>query len=89
MRNDYLEWVERYRKDGFNIFYQVETWIFKNMTGSKVWREPGSLESVKFLARTSGKGERSTLFHVGSEDVSLLEGYVLLFLGSKSKKSPD
>ena len=36
MRDDYLEWVEKHRKDGFSISYQDETWVFKNMTSSKV-----------------------------------------------------
>ena len=34
MRDDYLERVERYRQDVFSIFYQDETWVFKNMTSS-------------------------------------------------------
>ena len=37
MRDDYLEWIERYRKDGFSIFYPDETWVFKNMACFKIW----------------------------------------------------
>ena len=37
----------------------------------------------------SGKRERSILCHVGSKDVGLLEGCMLLIRGWKSKKSPE
>ena len=56
MHDDYLEWVEKYRKDGFSIFYEDETWVFKNMTSSKIWREPGNTEIEKVFAVPSGKG---------------------------------
>lgn len=28
MRDNYLEWIEKYRANGYNIFYQDETWVF-------------------------------------------------------------
>ena len=59
------------------------------MTSSKIWREPGNIESEKLFAVPSGKGERSILCHVGSKDVGLLKGCMLLFRGSKSSKSSD
>lgn len=36
MRDDYLEWITKYRKEGYSIYYQDETWVFKNMAPKKV-----------------------------------------------------
>ena len=36
MRHSYLDWIHNYRQSGFRIYYQDETWVFKNMTCSKI-----------------------------------------------------
>ena len=76
-----------YHKDNFSIFYQDETWIFKNTTSSKIWREPDNIEAEKVFAVSFGRGKCSILCHVGSKDVDLLDGFMLLLQGSKSSKS--
>ena len=39
MRDDHLEWIEFYRDSGYRIYYEYKTWVFKNVTCSKVWKE--------------------------------------------------
>ena len=39
MGDDYLDWIEQYREEGYTIYYQDEAWIFKNMTWAKVWKD--------------------------------------------------
>lgn len=65
-RNDYLEWIHKYRDLGYRIYYQDETWVFKNMTCKKFWQDTKG-ESTQGLQNVpSGSGERSILSHVGS-----------------------
>ena len=88
MRYDYLEWIEKYRKEGRRIYFQDETWVFKNMTCSKVWKGiAGKATDVCFLV-PSRKGERSRLSHIRCDDSSLLAER-MLFYGSKSNNSAD
>lgn len=35
-RASYIEWVRKYRREGYKLFYQDETWVFKNMAQAKV-----------------------------------------------------
>ena len=35
INDDYLEWLDYCREQGYQIFYKDETWVFKNMTFSK------------------------------------------------------
>ena len=39
MCGNYLEWIQKYRDEWYNIYYQDETWVFKTMTRSKVWKD--------------------------------------------------
>ena len=39
MRDDYLDWIQNYRTEGRRIYYQDETWIFKNMACGKAWKD--------------------------------------------------
>lgn len=89
MRDNYLEWINHYRENGFNIFYQDETWVFKNMTCSKVWQDTAEDSTKDTFNVPSGKGERSILSHVGSGETGLLEGCMLLYRGAKANKSED
>ena len=89
MRDNYLDWISKYREEGYRIYYQDETWVFKNMSCNKVWRDiaPGVIEeSYKVPA---GRGDRPIVYHVGCADTGLLDNYLLLFRGSKSNKSSD
>ena len=38
IRANYLKWVLKYRDEGSNTYYQDKTWVFKNMTTSKLWK---------------------------------------------------
>ena len=89
MRDNYLEWIMNYRNNGYEIFYQDETWVFKNMTSKKVWNDTTGDSTKGILKATSGSGERSILSHVISESCGLLDGCMLLYRDSKSNKSAD
>ena len=39
MRDDYLDWIQNYRTEGRRIYYQDETWIFKDMACWKAWKD--------------------------------------------------
>lgn len=89
MRDNYLEWISSYREKGYEVYYQDETWVFKNMTSEKVWHDTQG-DSTKEMSRTpSGSGERSILTHVISENNGLLDGCMLMYRGSKAKQSED
>ena len=89
MRDNYLEWIQKYRDEGYNIYYQDETWVFKNMTTSKVWKDVIKKTTDDLITVPSGRGERSILCHVASAQTGLLDGCMLLYRGSKSNKSAD
>ena len=36
MRDDYSDWISYYRSNDYTIYYQDETWVFKNMTSSEI-----------------------------------------------------
>ena len=39
MRDDYQEWIDKYRNASRRIYYQDETWLFKNMVCNKIWKD--------------------------------------------------
>lgn len=65
MIDNYLEWIERYRLEGYEIFYQEETWIFKNMSPSKTWQTTTIDDISVHYKRPSGSGNRSNVCHLG------------------------
>ena len=89
MRDNYLEWVKQYREEGYKIYYEDETWVFKNMTCSKVWSDTMDKSTTDVFKVPSGKGERSILSHVGSSETGLLDVCMLLFRRSKANSSSD
>ena len=56
MRDVYLEWMLHYREQGYRIFFQDETWVFKNMTCSKVWQDIRGERTKDTSSVPSGKG---------------------------------
>ena len=36
VRDNYMEYMEKYRKEGRRIYFQHETWEFRNMACTKV-----------------------------------------------------
>ena len=89
MRDDYLEWIEYYREQGYRIFFQDETLVFKNMTCSKVCQDILGEGTKDTFSVPSGKGMRSILCHIGSPETGSLENCMFLFKGSKSNKQAD
>ena len=87
MRENYLDWINRYRNEGYRIFYQDETWVFKNMAQSKIWID-SEAEAVDYRV-PSGSGARTIICHLGSNETGLLEGCLLMYRGSKSRQSDD
>ena len=86
MRKSYLKEMQKHRSEGRDIFYQDETWIFKNMLKKKAWfRE----DLAAYIPAPSGKGQRSIISHVGSKKVGLLPDALLLYRGANSLKDSD
>ena len=46
MRESYLLWIEKYRSEGWEVYYQDETWANKNMGCNKVWQFTGVSETL-------------------------------------------
>lgn len=67
MRHNYLEWIDKYRQEGYDILFQDETWVFKNMTSKKVWKGTQGDSTSCILKTPSDSGERSILSLVISE----------------------
>ena len=56
------------------------------MTARKMWK----FNDGEFVLKVpAGKSERSIVCHVGSSTTGLLDGCLVMFCGSKSKKSDD
>lgn len=89
MRDNYLEWIDKHRQEGYDILFQDETWVFKNMCSKKVWKDTKGDSTSGILKTPSGSGERSILSHVISETSGLLEDCMLLYRGAKSNKDSD
>jgi DDE superfamily endonuclease len=68
------------------IFYQDETWIFKNMAQGKVWQEDGGEITCRV---PSGSGDRAIVSHLGSAETGLFDGCLLLYNVSKSNNNAD
>ena len=89
MRDDYLDWIRKYREEGRRVYYQDETWVFKSMSCAKFWKDIVGLSTNSCFMVPSGRRERSILSHVGCAETGLLDECMLLFRGSKSNKSAD
>lgn len=71
------------------MYFQVETWVFKNMACNEVWRERVGDATDNCFKGPSGNEERSLLSHLGCADADLLTQCMLLFCRSKSNKSAE
>ena len=89
MRDDYLDWVTKNREEGRRIYYQDETWVFKNMTCAKVWKYIVGESTAATFTVPSERVERSILSQIGCAETGLLNECSLLFRGSKSNKNSD
>ena len=89
MRDSYLDWIRHYRESGYRVYYQDESWVFKNISCSKVWKDVRDYSTADVYKVPSGKGERSIISHIGCAETGLLDNCLLLFRGSKSNKAAD
>ena len=85
-RVKYIKKLQEYRSEGRKIYFQDETWVNSNMTFPKAWFDEENSSEIASLP--AGKGERSIICHIGSED-GFLEPAQLIFRGSKSLKDAD
>ena len=81
MRDDYLDWKEQHREEGYTVYYQDETRIFKNMTYAKVRKDIVGDATADTYQVPSGKGERSILCHIGCPETGLLDQSLLPLWG--------
>ena len=88
-RDNYLKWVSHYRENEYRIYYQDETWVFKNMACTKIWEDVAAEAMETDHKLPVGNGDRSIVCYVGSAESGLLENCLLLFRGSKSNKFSD
>ena len=89
MRDNYLNWISYYRNEQYKIYYQDETWVFKNMSCTKIWEEIVSSSTEDLYKVPAGKGARSIVCHLGCSETGLLSDCLLLLRRSKSNKSSD
>ena len=61
-----------------------ETWVFKNMTCAKLWKDIVGESTAGTIMVPSVRAERSILSHIGCAETELLDDRSLLFRGSKS-----
>ena len=74
-RQKYLMKVREFRENGYEIFYQDETWCNQYHTKEHVWQEsasePSLISDAKYrggLKVPSGKGQRLIINHLGSKN---------------------
>lgn len=90
-RHGYLRKIRKFRRDGYNIFYQDETWANQRISKEKTWllvKNPGSLivETEGGLRVPTGLGKRIIVNHVGSEE-GFLDGVADIFVAKTG--TPD
>ena len=89
MRDNYSDWISGYQEQGYNIDYQDETWIFKNMSCSKVLKDFVADSIEEAYKVPAGKGYGSIVCHIGSAETGVLNNFLLIFRGSKSNNPFD
>ena len=87
MRENYLLWVDKYRKEGREINFQDETWANENMGSNFVCQYTEANDTCYKVA--SRKGSRCIISHLGSREDGLLDGSLLIFRGEKSNSTAD
>lgn len=53
--DDFLDLAEQYREEGYKIYCQNETWVFKNITCTKVWKDIDSDAKANVYQIPAGK----------------------------------
>ena len=89
MRDNYLNWILYCSNAQYRIHYQDETWVFKNTSCNKIWKDFISSSTEDLCKVPAGKGACSIVFHLGCAETGLLNDCLLLFRRSKSNKSSD
>lgn len=79
MRDNNLEWIQRYRERGFTIFWKKESWVFNIMCQPRFWQTTKILSADDIDYRVpSGNGDRPIACHLGSTETCLLPKCILL-----------
>ncbi|XP_043471440.1 uncharacterized protein LOC122504405 [Leptopilina heterotoma] len=97
-RKFYLESIQNFRSQGYNIYYLDETWCGANHTLSKGWVEYSTEKNVDNFdayrdvqkignyrggfVTPSGAGKRLIILHVGNEN-GFVESCMTCFIGNK------
>jgi len=85
MRENFLLWIAKHRDEGFELWYQDETWANKNMSCKNVWQ----FENEVLYKVPQGVGVSCIISHIGSKEHGLLDGAGLVFHGKKEKENED
>lgn len=85
-RLKYIREIQELRDQGYDIFYQDETWFNKNMVPEKQWLD---VDGKGGRHAPSGKGSRFIVSHVGSRLTGLLPGCDLCIAVDYNKESDD
>ena len=87
-RHKFLMNMEKYRNEGYNIYYQDETWCNANHTREYVWQTETSYDLLSQISYSGGldvpqgQGQRLIINNIGSVD-GFLEGCGECFVGVK------
>ena len=88
-RHNFLRKIEEYRRDGYNIYYQDETWCNTNHTKKHIWQKEETCDEVVAgttwvggLKVPSGAGKRLIVNDIGSRD-GFLHDCREVFVGKK------
>ncbi|RVE41985.1 hypothetical protein evm_013360 [Chilo suppressalis] len=84
-RQRYLRLITQYRREGRYIYFQDETWINAGHTTKNIW-SGGSIKSSRQafldglttgLKKSTGKGKRLIISHIGGEEGFLDDGFLM------------
>ena len=89
MRDNYTEWIQKHRQDGFRIDYLDETWVFKKTHQEKHWIDTVEDSTKNLYSVPSGSGEQTIISHVISSMTGFLEGCIPMDHGKNSKPTED
>ena len=72
MRDDYLDWIRKFKKKGVVCITKMKIGVFKNISCRKDWKHTVGISNDGRFMVPSGKGERSILLYIGFAETGLL-----------------
>ena len=88
MRDNYMNWILYYRNEKCRIYYQDETWVFKNMSCTIVCKEIASTFTKDVHKVRAGNGARSIVCRLGCPETGVLYDCLLVFIVSNLISCP-